>query len=39
MLKRKYMSEFGLNVFTSYKSLIPISELEKVYEKTSKFVF
>lgn len=30
MIKRKYMAEFGLTVFTSYRNLFPISELENV---------
>lgn len=28
MRKRKYMSEFGLNVFTSYKSIVALENLE-----------
>lgn len=30
MKKRKYLSEFGLNVFTSYKSIIPVEHLDFV---------
>lgn len=30
MLKRKYMSEFGLTVYTSHHILIPISELDNI---------
>ncbi len=30
MIKRKYMAEFGLTVFTSYRNLIPISELDNI---------
>lgn len=30
MKKRKYFSEFGLNVFTSFKTLVPVEQLEKI---------
>lgn len=33
---RKYFTEFGLNVFTSYKTIVPVEHLERV-QKNAKY--
>ena len=30
LMERKYSTEFGLNVFTSYKTIIPVEHLDKI---------
>lgn len=36
---RKYFSEFGLNVFTSYKTLIPVEHLDKVKDDAKYHIY
>lgn len=36
---RKYISEFGLNVFTSYKTLIPVEHLDKVLDNARYHIY
>lgn len=39
MKKRKYLSEFGLNVFTSYKSIIPIENLKFFKDRRNYHIY
>lgn len=36
---RKYFSEFGLNVYTSYKTLIPVEHLDKVKDDARYHIY
>lgn len=39
MKERKYLSEFGLNVYTSYKSIIPIENLEFIKDSRKYHIY
>ncbi|SDJ96776.1 hypothetical protein [Paenibacillus typhae] len=36
---RKYFTEFGLNVFTSYKTIVPVEHLEKVQRNAKYHIY
>ncbi|PNQ84108.1 hypothetical protein C1T20_19265 [Paenibacillus polymyxa] len=36
---RKYFSEFGLNVFTSYKTIVPVEHLDKVQNNAEYHIY
>lgn len=39
MKKRKYLSEFGINVFTSFKTIIPVEHLDIVKDGRSYHIY
>lgn len=38
-MDRKYMAEFGLNVFTSYKTIVPVEYFEKINDSRKYHIY